>query len=300
MTRRRVLVTGAGGLIGVAVVRRLDALGWSVTGLERPGVTPPPECRPLLADVRDVAAVGDAMAGQDAVVHLAGVPGLGLDTPEETYSINTLGTFCVLRAAAEAGVRDLVFASSINASGIPLNVHPVYPEGFPYDESTPPDVADWYSLSKLENELTGAMVARRYGAKVIGLRFPLIRDFAEAPATHGRHIAALVEREPRRAACDGFSYLDVHDAAEAVARALDASDGEPGGVLVAAPTTYLTIDTEAALARCAPGVPCTGLQGREVALDLSRARRVLGEWPLRTLDEIAPGALYDPTWEVAA
>ena len=61
-------------------------------------------------------------------------------------------------AAGRAAVAKLVYASSINANGLPLNPHPVLPSRYPWDEDEPAVIADAYSLSKQANE--AAAVAR--------------------------------------------------------------------------------------------------------------------------------------------
>ena len=67
----KVLVTGGRGLLGSAVVRELAARGHDVTSLQRSTAGHGPEVREVLGDVTDAGAVAAAVAGQEAVVHLA-------------------------------------------------------------------------------------------------------------------------------------------------------------------------------------------------------------------------------------
>ena len=150
-------MTGGDGLIGSAVVRLLAS--WAPGRRLRPGRAGRGRPRPCSraetrtsGSVADAEAVGKVVAGHDAVVHLAGIAGLDGGTAEQIYTANTLGTFLMMEAAARAGVAKLVYASSINASGLPLNPHRVLPARYPWDEDEPADIADAYSLSKQANE----------------------------------------------------------------------------------------------------------------------------------------------------
>ncbi|KQX08132.1 MULTISPECIES: NAD-dependent epimerase/dehydratase family protein [unclassified Leifsonia] len=300
VTGRRVLVTGGDGLIGRAVVRRLAAAGALVTALDRSADDAARRADEAgavsyrQASVTDEAAVLDAIAGQDAVVHLAGIPGLGFTGPGEIYAANALGTFLVLNAAAEAGLAKAVFASSINAFGLPLNAQPVLPSRYPWDEDEPADIGDPYSLSKQANEAAAVAIARWSGLAVTGLRYPLVRDIrAEGGRAFARHIRAALRGDPRRQACEGWTYLDVTDAAEATLAALTHETPPGPGILVAAPNTYLRQDTEDALEQIAPAVPRERFERREVPVRLDRAVNLLGFTAAVLLEDVDPTLLAD-------
>jgi nucleoside-diphosphate-sugar epimerase len=131
----RVLVTGATGPFGRAVCRRLIADGHDVTAMARN------KPRKLVAgvefeagDVRDVRAVSNAVAGCDAVVHLAWVVA-PLKTEAETKEINLGGTRNILEAMAATGCKRLVFSSSVLAYGAVPGHPPMLTEN---DERRPP------------------------------------------------------------------------------------------------------------------------------------------------------------------
>ncbi|GGW42896.1 MULTISPECIES: NAD-dependent epimerase/dehydratase family protein [Streptomyces] len=107
----RVLVTGGAGFIGSHVVDVLRAHGHEPLVFD---VREDPA-----ADVRDPAAVADALAGVDAVCHQAAMVGLGNGVADaaEYVSRNDLGTAVLLAAMAEAGVRRLVLAGSMVVYG---------------------------------------------------------------------------------------------------------------------------------------------------------------------------------------
>lgn len=299
----QVLVTGGSGLIGRPTVAALLAAGAVVTTLDRaPGATgPAPDdtdkgqrVRVVLGDVTDTDVLAGALDGQDAVVHLAGYAGLGMADAAETYRVNAAGTFAVFAAAAASGVGKVVYASSINANGYPLGVRRSMPPSLPYSEDATPAVSDEYSLSKLAGEQAAVMAHDTWGLSLTGLRFPLVRDTTlDGGRTFGAHVRAALTGDARRQAAEGWSYLDVADAARAVLAALLHDTPPAPGILVAAPLTYLTTPTARAAALHAPDVELGDLPGRAVGLDLTRARDVLGFEARVLLDDVAPEQLVD-------
>jgi nucleoside-diphosphate-sugar epimerase len=77
------------------------------------------------------------MRGCDQVVHLAALASPVVGRPEEVFRVNAEGTFNVFQAAAEAGIRRVVQASSINALGLYYGVRTTDPLYFPVDEAAP-------------------------------------------------------------------------------------------------------------------------------------------------------------------
>ena len=107
----KVLLTGGAGFIGAPVCAALREVGHDVVVFDR--AADPRD------DIADLTRVQDAMAGCRVVVHLAAKVGFGVDLRDlDDYArSNDLGTAVVLRAAAEAGVRRFVFASSMVVYG---------------------------------------------------------------------------------------------------------------------------------------------------------------------------------------
>jgi uronate dehydrogenase len=169
---RTVLVTGAAGAIGRITCAGLAARGWKVRGLDKDpldgvdGLADPP----VVADVQDAAAVGKAMAGVEAVVHLAGI---ATEAPfAEILAANIDGTFQVFDAARREGVRRIVYASSNHAVGYTPRTELV-----PVDVRPRPDT--YYGVSKVFGEALGSLLVDRYGLEVVCLRIGSWKQYPE-------------------------------------------------------------------------------------------------------------------------
>ncbi|PZF84838.1 NAD-dependent epimerase/dehydratase family protein [Jiangella anatolica] len=272
---RRVLVTGADGKIGRAVVDALSDLGVRTTALSTAWTSPSRADRIVTGDATAEDDVADALAGADAVVHLAAIPHRDLGRPYEVYRTNTGATFNVLAQAATAGhVRRAVIASSINAFGVPMNHHAVATAYYPIDEDVPAEIDDWYSLSKYSDELTARMVASHWGLPVIALRYPHVDTW--------RQLRAHAERVGRAPGTpqlvrEGWSYLDLRDAVDVALAALTAPVSGALVVGVSARDTLVDADSGELLDTYAPGVPRRrAITGRTSLIDTTRARTALG------------------------
>jgi dihydroflavonol-4-reductase len=133
------LVTGATGHIGNVLVRQLLERGERLRALVRPGNTPFAiqglDLEIVPGDVLELDSLERAMEGIDIVYHLAAKISLASGPDPEMEKINLEGTRNVLRAASTAGVRRLVYASSIYALRLPESG--VVDETLPFD----PDLA---------------------------------------------------------------------------------------------------------------------------------------------------------------
>jgi UDP-glucose 4-epimerase len=218
----RVLVTGGAGFIGSHVIDRLRAAGHQPRIFDvRPSpFHAPGEIDTVVGDVTDIEALRSAMAGCDAVMHLAAAADVGEVAKDPVFSeeLNSRGTICVLEAARDAGVRRVVYASTIW----------VYSdtEGPRVDEESllaPP--AHLYTATKLAGELYCRSYAELYDLDYTILRFgipygPRARPAAVVPAFVNRALAG----EPLTIAGTGEQtrrFVYVEDLAEGVVRGLD-------------------------------------------------------------------------------
>ena len=162
-----VICTGGSGRLGRHVVALLRG-SCRLTVLD--AVPPDGDDAYVRADIADIEALRRAFAGQDAVVHLAAIPNPRTAPPEVTFRTNVEGTFAVLQAAEEAGVRRVVVASSDSVVGFHYNPPDWKPDYLPIDENHPLRPTEFYSLSKQVTETICRSYAARGRLEVVALR----------------------------------------------------------------------------------------------------------------------------------
>ena len=217
---KKIMVTGAAGLIGSAVVEKLAERGDAVVALDRsaaklPGAVPIQAC-----DIGDVHGLY-RLAGSslDGVVHCGAHSGpmVARDQPASMVQVNIMGTANMLELARVLKARRFVYCSSASAYGST-------PEGS-VDEETPLRPTSLYGASKAASEYLVTAYADQYGLDGVSLRLSwvygprrttdcfirtLIEDALEARPTR----VSFGEDFPRH-------YVHVDDAARALILALD-------------------------------------------------------------------------------
>lgn len=162
----KALVTGATGFVGAAVARALIREGWEVRALARKGSDRRNvQHLPLTVvegNLSDRASLDQALAGCDALFHVAADYRLGAFDPRELYQTNVEGTRSILEASRQAGLRRVVYTSSVACVGIPK-------DGTPGNEDTPVGIADMIGHYKRSKFLAEELVRElaRAGAPVI-------------------------------------------------------------------------------------------------------------------------------------
>ncbi len=175
----KVLVTGSGGQIGHEIIAALVRTGHEVVATDLAAVTARESnggARWCALDVTDADAVTELLAAErpDSVYHLAAMlSARGEQAPDRAYAVNQTGTWNVLQGCRSAGVRQLVFTSSIAVYG-PLPDAAPGTTGLP--DPCPEDVAlhptTMYGVTKVANELLGAYAHARDDLDFRAVRFP--------------------------------------------------------------------------------------------------------------------------------
>lgn len=193
----RVLVTGAGGFIGRALVARLlDESGASeleLVLLDRRLDDPPrgPNIEWIEGDLGDRDLVRRAVGrGVDRVFHLASVPGGAAEEDfERGLRVNLEATLWLLEALRASGRRPrYVFASTVAVYGVPM------PDRI--DEATPPSPSMSYGAQKLAAEILAADYGRKGYVDAVSLRLPgIVARPAQAGGMRSAFMSELL-REP--------------------------------------------------------------------------------------------------------
>jgi GDP-4-dehydro-6-deoxy-D-mannose reductase len=221
----RALVTGAGGFVGVHLVRHLEEQGDDVLQLERTvdGI-----------DIADADALSDAVvaAKPEVVYHLAGAADVGGSwaTARETFLANALGTLNVLEASREAGADRVLAVTSADVYGR------VSQDELPIREDQPLRPVSPYAASKVAAD---ALAQQAW----LGHRLPVVRVRAFnhlGPGQSDRFLAPSLAARIARNERDGGDEVpignltprrdvtDVRDVVRAYRLLIEA--GEPGGV----------------------------------------------------------------------
>jgi len=280
----RVLFTGGSGKAGRHVIPALVDRGHTVLNVD---LAPLAGVDTISADITDSGQVFDLMTsygnlgeldagtgtpGFDAVVHFAAIPRILIKPDNETFRINTIGTYNVIEAAVKTGIRKIVIASSETTYGVCFADGQTDPKALPLEEDYDVDPMDSYGLSKVLNEVTARSFARRSGYDIYALRIGNViepNEYAELFPGYFDH------PEVRRR--NAFCYIDARDLGQIVDRCL-ATDGLGFQVFNAGnDTNGINVPTADLLARFFPGVPVTRALGENEALFSNRKiREVLG------------------------
>jgi nucleoside-diphosphate-sugar epimerase len=245
---KRVLITGGSGQLGNFVIDELRT-DFEVTVFDR--VKPTHDVAFIKGDLLDRQTISNAMADQDAVVHLAALDDIVEASDTQFMRINVMGTWNIFDLAYSSGVKNVVHCSSVAAVNISPENQPQY---LPVDTRHVCDPTTAYGLSKL----MGEKIARRFASlgamQVICLRSTLImqhsiaygiaKTTAEADGTPPTPIAQDNSWEMFDEVIPGSrSFVDPRDAARAFRAALFVQDIPWDIFYVSAADTYSALST---------------------------------------------------------
>jgi UDP-glucose-4-epimerase GalE len=241
----KVAVTGGAGYIGSHAVAELLSLGHQVTVIDdlsagHLAAVPASAVRFVRADIGDLEAMTKALAGQDAVIHFAGLLSVGgsMKDPRSYFETNLVKGMTLLEAAKATAVKRFIFSSTCATYGVPHG---------PLTEDHPKEPVNPYGTSKRAFEQVLEAYARIGQVRAIALRYfnaagarrdgSLGEDHA-----HEEHLiplaldAAAGRRPPLTVFGDDYEtpdgtclrdYIHVDDLARAHVLALDAVDQTP-------------------------------------------------------------------------
>lgn len=282
----RILFTGGSGKAGKHVIPYLLEQGHKVLNLDLTPL-PHPGVADLSADITDSGQMFNAMTSYtgfeelesgtgvpkfDAVVHFAAVPRILLKPDNETFRVNTVGTYNVIEAAVKLGIKKIIIASSETTYGICFSDGPTDPHSLPLEEEYDVDPMDSYGLSKVVNEKTARSFQRRSGFDIYALRIGNViepHEYAELFPHYFNH------PEVRRR--NAFCYIDARDLGQIVDLCLK-KDGLGYQVFNAGNDHNGAVIPSKELAeRFFPNVPITReLEEHEALFSNRKIREVLG------------------------
>jgi dihydroflavonol-4-reductase len=222
----RLFVTGATGFVGSHVARLAAEQGAELRLLTRRTSKTenlPKSAELVQGDLREPAKFASALRGCDALIHVAADYRLWVPDPAEMYKANVEGTRELLRLAREAGVRRVVYTSSVATMGFRKDASVV-------DEETPVGEADMighYKRSKWLAEQV-AIEAARAGQEIVILNptTPVgARDVKPTPT--GRIIVDFLNKRFPAYVDTGLNLVDVDEIARMHLQALERGRGGP-------------------------------------------------------------------------
>src|SRR5216684_6940594 len=212
MSSKITLVTGANGFVGCHVVRALLAVGAQVRGLIRrdadlrglEGL----DYQPCYGDLRDARSLAEAARGCDEIYHVAADYRLWVPDPAPMYAANLDGTRNVIAAARAAGVRRLIYTSTVGALGLG-------PDGIGREDSpvTLEAMVGPYKRSKFLAEQEALRAARDGVPIVIVNPSTPIGPLDFKPTPTGRIIADFLNRRLPAYIETGLNLVCVEDVA---------------------------------------------------------------------------------------
>jgi nucleoside-diphosphate-sugar epimerase len=255
----KIVVTGATGLLGSHTAKFLASQGHEVVGVDRKageveGV------KIVVGDISDLAFCDSVIAGADGVVHLGAIPN-PIDVRQyEVFKNNTVSTFAVFTAAAQAKVKTVVYASSLSAYGFAYSDEWTSPLFVPVDESHPMIYEESYALSKEVNELSAKMWSKRCDAAFVAMRFPWTnmpdKTLELARRFELEETGQVLDENPRFppgiVSKILWTYLDLRDATAAIEVVLKSDIKGAHAFNFAAPDTMAKKPTAELMARFHP------------------------------------------------
>lgn len=299
---KKYVVTGGAGFIGSALVRGLlernDGQVVVLDNLSTGFAHNLAEVRDRIAfhqaDIRHFDELPHLLAGADTVFHEAAIPSVprSIKDPVPSHDVNIDGTFNVLRAASENGVRRVIYAASSSAYGDT--------EVLPKVETMLPRPKSPYALQKLTGEYYCSVFAGCFGLETVALRYFNVYGPRQDPSSPYSGVLSvfcksILARTQPTIYGDGETSRDftfVEDVVDLNIKAANAPSSISGQVFNGGNGGRITLNQAWALLQQIEGVQLTASYGptragdvRDSQADTAQARRQLGHNPRFSFEE---------------
>lgn len=291
MTEKTILLTGASGVLGPVVAQHLRAHGYTVRTLSRRPLPSTP--MHVACEITDMSGVARAVEGVEAVVHLAAK--LHIENPDtslvgEYERVNVEGTRVVVEAAKAAGVKRLVYISTVKVYG--------KQQATPVDETETPAPKTIYAKSKHYGEQVVAI----QGAELEHVILRLSAVYGQQVRGSWANLISAIRRGLFLLIGDGKNLRTLTYEADVAAAIQMALESVPmaGGVYNVAGFEAVTMETVlrsiyGALGRSVPpihipkGLAMAGVSAAEQAFALAGRRSIL---PVETFQQLVESEVY--------
>ncbi len=204
--KKKIVVTGGNGRVGLWVIRELLANGYEVLNAD---ISQPKEIltKTVAVDLTRLSDCYYILKDAYAVIHMAAIPNPNKNPDDVVFQNNVMSTYNILEAASNLGIKKVVLGSSEASYGI-CNA-PIIPQYLPLDEDHPQLPYDCYGLSKVINETTAQSFNRKSNMQIVCMRLGNVI----APEMYINFPSFIHDSKRRKHLL--WSYVDARDVAVA-------------------------------------------------------------------------------------
>ena len=275
----RILLTGSAGRIGQRQTKYLLEAGYEIRTFDKTAKKKEWDWEHISGDLRDLTTVRNLMSGIDAVVHMGAIANDQRGNDEGVFGTNVMGTWNILQAGLEAGVRKYVLFSSVNALGAVGGhrspVHLPIGDDYPRHPMTP------YQLSKHVGEDMGSSFSAKHGIQAISFR----PGYVTLPENYKDMVNHKKEND-KWGKTEFWGYIDIRDVCNAVMLALKNETIKADAFLLMASDTSVSTPSRELVEEFWGEIPWIGDKGNYFAenpnrslFDTTHSAEVLGWKP---------------------